>query len=101
MNIWIHPEAWREIKELPGYVRQRIRRIIRTLSQNPHPSQSKTLRLPPNFESMPIEARRLRIDKWRVIYVIDKEWDTIVILAVRKRPPYDYQDLTDIIKRLC
>ncbi len=50
---------------------------------------------------MPIEARRLRIDKWRVIYVIDKEWDTIVILAVRKCPPYDYQDLTDIIKRLC
>ena len=47
-----------------------------------------------------LEARRLRIDSWRVLYAIDEEWEIITVLAVRKRPPYNYDDLRDLLGRV-
>jgi mRNA interferase RelE/StbE len=44
-----------------------------------------------------VEARRLRLDQWRVVYTIDAEWDVIPVLAVRKRPPYNYEDLAALM----
>jgi len=44
--------------------------------------------------------RRLRIEAWRILYVIDVEWNLITILAVRKRPPYDYKDLQELLDKL-
>jgi mRNA interferase RelE/StbE len=43
------------------------------------------------------ELWRLRLDNWRIVYLIDREWDGIYVLAVRKRPPYQYQDLPDLL----
>ncbi len=54
-RVYIRPEAWREIKELPGHLRQRVRRA--------------------NDE-----------------HAVD-------VLGVRKRPPYDYGDLTALLAR--
>jgi mRNA interferase RelE/StbE len=44
---------------------------------------------------MPVQAElcRLRLDKWRVVYTISEADLAIDVLAVRKRPPYDYGDL--------
>jgi mRNA-degrading endonuclease RelE of RelBE toxin-antitoxin system len=47
-----------------------------------------------------LEVHRLRIDSWRVLYVIDPEWEIITVLAVRKRPPYNYEDLRDLLPSL-
>lgn len=43
---------------------------------------------------------RLRIDKWRIVYVVDTENLLISIVGVRKRPPYDYQDLAAILENV-
>jgi mRNA interferase RelE/StbE len=78
-------------------VRQRIRRAIQSLSDKPRLHNSRKLIVP---EEIALEARRLRLDRWRVIYVVDEEWSEIGVLAVRKRPPYDYDDLSELLAEL-
>jgi len=46
-----------------------------------------------------LELRRLRIERWRVVYM-DEEWELVTVLAVRKRPPYDYEDLEELLAEL-
>jgi mRNA interferase RelE/StbE len=97
--VYVTPSALREIKDLPGNMRQRIKRAIDDLADNPHPSESQALSLT-DIES-PIEAeyeiRRLRLDKWRVMYAVQESNKIVDILAVRKRPPYDYGDLAQLL----
>lgn len=97
MRLWVEPTALDEIAALPGNIRQRMRRIIRDLATNPRPSSTRAVDLPEDVQIEGIEARRLRIEHWRVIYVIDHEQDLITILAVRRRPPYTYDDLHDLL----
>jgi mRNA interferase RelE/StbE len=40
------------------------------------------------------------LDKWRIVYVITESESTVDVLAVRKRPPYDYGDLTALLESL-
>lgn len=63
-RIYIRPSALQEIKNLPGYMRQRVKRAISELAKYPYPSNSKTL----NLEGY--HAQRLRIDQWRVLYTV-------------------------------
>ncbi len=97
MRLWIDRAVVDEIADLPGNMRQRIRRAIRELATNPHPEQSRILEFAEDLREPGIEACRLRIDQWRVIYVIDQDADQINILAVRRRPPYNYDDLQDLL----
>ncbi len=48
------------------------------------------------------EARRLRIDRWRVIYaVIETDMVRMVaVVAVRQRPPYNYGDVRTLFSDL-
>jgi mRNA interferase RelE/StbE len=46
------------------------------------------------------EIRRIRIDTWRVIYAINEELEQVAILAIRRRPPYDYEDLPALLASL-
>jgi len=95
-TIYIRPSALKEIKELPGNFRQRMRRAVSGLAENPRPPKSKPL----SVSGVAIEVRRLRMDRWRLIYAIT-ETDLIVdVLAVRKRPPYDYGDLSALLSGL-
>lgn len=82
---------------MPGVIRQRIKQVIEELKIYPRPSNSKIMNisLKTNWE-----AHRIRINEWRIIYVINEQWQEIGILAIRKRPPYDYQDLTDLFVNL-
>jgi hypothetical protein len=43
------------------------------------------------------EARRLRIERWRVVYLVSDAEKSIDVLTVQKRPPYDYGDLSELI----
>ncbi|MGB7890856.1 MAG: type II toxin-antitoxin system RelE/ParE family toxin, partial [Microcoleus sp.] len=71
-TVYIRPQAFQEIKSLPGNIRQRVRQAIRNLAENPRPSQSKQLDV--FFE---LDLWRLRIDNWRIVYAIT-EADKIV-----------------------
>jgi mRNA-degrading endonuclease RelE of RelBE toxin-antitoxin system len=100
MRLWVEPAALDEIAALPGHVRQRIRRAMGDLHNAPRPTYSRTLEIPTDVQIEGLEARRLRIDSWRVLYVIDQEWAIITVLAVRKRPPYNYEDLRELLGRV-
>jgi mRNA interferase RelE/StbE len=93
-KVYVTPACFKEINSLPGHIRQRIRKAISDLADNPRPSQSKVL----NFPDIEVELRRLRLDKWRVLYAIEEADKAVDVFAVRKRPPYDYSDLEQLIE---
>jgi len=96
-TIYVTPSAWREIKDLPGHMRQQIKQAIDALADNPQPPASKVLDVP---EELKYDVRRLRLDKWRVIYAITEEDKAVDVLAIRKRPPYDYRDLEKLLANM-
>jgi mRNA interferase RelE/StbE len=100
MRIWIEPAALEEIKTLPGYWRQRVRRVVKALSSQPRPHDSRILNMPEGVLHAKLELRRIRLDKLRIVYVLDQKWDIATVIAVRKRPPYDYDDLPELLAGL-
>lgn len=94
-RVWVTPNVFKQIKALPGQIRQRVRRAVSELAEDPRPSDSKILR---RREQGP-EVRRLRLDQWRIVYVIAEEDRAVDVVGVRKRPPYDYGDLDSLIQR--
>lgn len=95
-KVYVTPAALREMRDLPGNMRQRVRRAIDELANNPRPSGSKELDLPDQAYSV----WRLRLDHWRILYAITETELIVDILAVRKRPPYDYGDLETLLANL-
>jgi mRNA interferase RelE/StbE len=93
-TVYVIPRAWREMKGLPGNVRQRVKWAVAALAEDPRPAKSKALDVP-EFEH---ELRRLRLDRWRIVYVVVEADNAVDILAVRKRPPYDYGDLEKLLE---
>ena len=61
-TVYVTPFAWKEIKNLPGNMRQRIKHVIDAFAGNPYPSKSKALDKSdlPGFEA---ELWRVRLDK--------------------------------------
>jgi mRNA interferase RelE/StbE len=83
----------REARELSGNVRQRVKRAIGGLANDPRPAGSKALDMP----EVAAQVRRLRLDQWRIVYAVTDADRAVDVLAVRKRPPYDYGDLQALI----
>ena len=93
----IKQSALQELKRLPGNVRQRIRRAIDNLTLDPHPPRSRDLK----HQWSGGELRRLRIDNWRILYaVIDTDYPIVVVLGIRRRPPYDYSDIENLMSMI-
>ena len=93
-KVYILPRAGKEIDRLPGHMRQRIRRAVIGLRDDPRPVYGMQL----DCDLAPgREVWRLRLDAWRVVYLIDRKWGGVYVLAVRKRPPYKYEDLTSLL----
>ena len=59
------------------------------MATDPRPAACKLLNTP----EIEHDLRRLRLDKWRIVYAISEGDKIVDVLAVRKRPPYDYGDL--------
>lgn len=95
-TVYVTPSAIREIKELPGHVRQRVRRAIDDFAAEPRPPKSKALQI----TGATVEVRRLQLDRWRILYAVDDSLRIVDVFAVRKRPPYDYGDLADLLNNL-
>jgi mRNA interferase RelE/StbE len=96
-EVFITPEALAEIRKLPGHIRQRVKRAIDALADEPRPPQSKELEVPPDIG---VAVCRLRLDKWRVVYLVTEAEQLIDVVAVRQRPPYDYGDLQELLTTL-
>ena len=96
-QIYVTPAAWAERRSLPGHMKQRVKQAVDGLAYNPQTQQSKQLAII-RKTNRTTSLYRLRIDQWRIIYAINGETELIQVLAIRKRPPYDYQDLEDLLK---
>ena len=51
-----------------------------------------------DIEGETMEVRRYRIGHWRIVYVVHE--DAPLILAIRKRPPYNYEDLRVLLRNV-
>jgi len=99
-RLWVEPEAYTARENLPGNIRQWIKRAIEDLEKDPYPSTSKSLDttdldVPPDFE-----FRRLRLEHWRVLYAINEKDGLVWVLAIHRRPPYKYEDLPELVSKL-
>jgi mRNA interferase RelE/StbE len=56
--------------------------------------ESKALELP----GSEMEIRRLRLERWRIVYAVTEASETVDVLAVRKRPLYDDVDRESLLK---
>ena len=98
-QVHISEAAQKEIRQLPGNYRQRIMRTLRALEQVPRPSDSIAMDLTDMSLTLPqsMELRRIRMGEWRVVYLLEDDLRLVTVLAVRKRPPYQYDDLAALI----
>jgi mRNA interferase RelE/StbE len=95
-TVYVLPEELRRIKRLPGHVRQRVKYAIDELADDPRPNQSNKLDVA-DLEVPGREVRRVRLDNWRIVYVVSDDEMVVDVVAVRKRPPYDYGDLRELL----
>lgn len=95
-RVWVDQQAIAEVRKAPGNMRQRIKRAMIALGDSPRPDESRSLEWPPER----FEARRLRIGSWRSVYAVDDGDRWVWVLAVRRRPPYDYGDLARLLDRI-
>ncbi len=80
-------EAKRDLRDLPGHVRQRAIRMIDALAADPRPAGTKELRGSPGLY-------RLRLERWRIIYRVDDGDRLVSILRVPCRTgPETYENL--------
>ena len=99
-QVEVSEQVRKEIRRLPGNVRQRVIRALRSLEQEPHPHNSRSLdTTKAGIELEPgMELSRIRIASWRVLYLVEEEWKLVSVLAIRKRPPYQYDDLDELVE---
>lgn len=95
-KVWIDPLAVAETKATPGNMCQVLKRAMRDMGSDPRPAGSKEL----DWPLEPFQPRRLKIRNWRIIYAVDDAARWVWVLAVRKRPPYDYGDLSELLARV-
>ncbi len=95
-TVYLTPRAITEIKDLPGNIRQRIKREIGALAEDARPSNSKALKI----AGAEYELRRIRLERWRIVYSVIESELLIDLLSVRKRPPYNYEDLENLLREL-
>lgn len=91
-RVFLSPNARNDFRRLPGNIRRQLISEIDRLERTPRPSNSKRLKV----ENESREVRRLRTGQWRIIYWMKE--NRPVIIGIRKRPPYDYEDIQELLK---
>ena len=100
-RVELTDEARKELRNAPGHLRARILQVLHTLEQDQKPAGSRQLdvtQLKPPL-SAGLSLWRIRLDVWRVIYVVDTEDEIVSVLGIRRRPPYQYEDLESLVQR--
>jgi mRNA interferase RelE/StbE len=79
--------ARRDLADVPGNYRQRLRRTIEALASQPWPAGAIELRERPG-------RFRIRVDQWRLIYRVDEVEEVVLILRVRRKTgPETYEGI--------
>lgn len=99
-ELLVEPDVHTARTDLPGNVRQRAKRAIGELAVVPRPPHSDLLDVTGLGVPDNMELRRLRLATWRVVYAVSDEEGWVWVLAIHRRPPYDYQDLQELAARL-
>jgi len=99
-RIWLEADVHERRGVLPGNVRQRIKKLIDNLGIEPRPARSLVLDLEDLPLSAQIEIRRVRLENWRIIYAVNDTERWVWVLAIHRRPPYDYEDLVELASKL-
>jgi mRNA interferase RelE/StbE len=101
-RVEVTDPARREIRRLPGNMRPRVVRLLRELEGEPRPHHSQSLDTTKGAVILQpgAELRRIRLASWRVVYLVEDEVTLVSVLAVRERPPYQYDDLEELIRDL-
>jgi hypothetical protein len=47
-----------------------------------------------------VQIRRIRLDRWRIVYAVSDAERWVWVLGIYRRPPYNYEDLADLANRL-
>lgn len=99
-KLWLEPEVHKSRGSFPGNIRQRVKRTIGQLSKTPRPSNSLVLDTADFDLHSSIEIRRIRLERWRIIYAINEVDRWVWVIAIHQRPPYEYGDLPGIVSKL-
>jgi mRNA interferase RelE/StbE len=76
------------IDQLPGHLRQRIKRILQALRTNPQPSSAEAMR------GELAGCYKISLGAWRLVYEIDDDVLVVLMLKLgRKIGPEFYQDI--------
>lgn len=99
-RVEVTAEARKELRTATGHLRARILQRLHALERNFSPPGSRQLDLAQMEEPLTpgMEFWRVRLDAWRVIYVVETEDKVVSVLAIRQRPPYHYEDLGDLTR---
>ena len=100
IRVWLEAEVHAGRDQLPGKLRQRVKKLIHDLSVQPRPPASTLLDMSGLALPDQVEIRRIRLENWRIIYALNETEKWVWVLALRQRPPYDYQDLEELTARL-
>jgi len=96
-ELFVEPEVHEARTRLPGHVRQRVKRAIDDLTHASRPADSSDVDVTGLTVPIGVEIRRLRVDVWRILYAVSDGEGWVWVLAIHRRPPYDYEDLADIV----
>ena len=99
-EVLLEPSVHQARKRLPGHFRQWVKRTIAALADDPRPPDSRALDVSDMDVPPDVELRRIRMDPWRVVYAVSDAEAWVWVLAVRKRPPYDYEDLETLLAEI-
>ena len=99
-TLFLEPEVHAARERLPGHIRQRVRRAIEDMAEEPRPPDTRALDMSSLELAPEIEVRRLRLESWRLVYAVNDTDGWVWILGLHRRPPYDYADLPAIVRKL-
>jgi len=100
--VFITPAALDSLKALPPQLCLEVKRAVSALQENPAPPKSKAIdpgRL--RLVIKPGQAfRYLRLDGGRIVYAVNEARRIVDVLAVRARPPYNYDYIKQVLAKI-
>ena len=87
-KVVLIPRARRNLKTVPVGERSRVDNRLQELTVDPRPRGVKKLR---QRTDSGLAAWRMRVGKWRVIYIVDDDQKLVVVTDVRRRRENTYQ----------
>lgn len=76
-TIYFKPSALKELQSLPDSVLPRVDKSLCSLEENPFPRSAKKLK--------GLDAFRIRIGPYRVVYIVDSDQKAVEVTAIRHR----------------